>query len=86
MTDFRIIEIAFKHGLISSLVMNEQNRYDAKVLSALTDITKQVKAEALADKYLVESKRKAYLLERIKELELSHPSEAMDLTHQFLKG
>lgn len=86
MTDFKLIEIAYNHGLISSLVENEQNGYDAKVLGALTIIAKQVKAETLSEKYLVESKRKAYLLERIKELELSHPSEAMELTHEFLKG
>lgn len=86
MTDFRIVEIAYNQGLISSLVMNEQNGYDAKLLAALTNIAKQIKAEILEEEYVVESKRKAYLLERIKELELSHPSEAMELTHEFLKG
>lgn len=85
MTDFRIIEIAFKHGLISSLVMNEQNRYDAKILSALIEIHKQVKNELLTEKWLVESKAKAIMLEQISELEITNPSEAMSLTHEFLK-
>jgi hypothetical protein len=61
------------------------NSYDNNVLFALTEISKQIKSELLADKWHVESKSKSNLLERISKLEMTHPSEAMELTHEFLK-
>ncbi len=86
MTELRLIEIARKHNLISTTIVNNMNGYDNNVLGALTEISKQVKSELLVDKWIVESKSKANLLERIRMLEMTHLSEAMELTHEFLKG
>ncbi len=85
MTELRLIELARKHNLISTTIANNMNSYDNNVLFTLTEISKQIKSELLADKWIVESKSKANLLERISNLEMTHPSEAMELTHEFLK-
>lgn len=85
MTELRLIELAWKQNLISNTTVTNMNRYDNNVLGALTEIHKQVKNELLTEKWLVESKAKAKLLERISELEITNPSEAMNLTHEFLK-
>ncbi len=86
MTELRLIEIAQKHNLISTTIVNNMNGYDNNVLGALTEIYKQIKNELLVDEWNVESKSKANLLEKIRMLEITHPSEAMELTHEFLKG
>lgn len=86
MTELRLIELARKHNLISTTIVGNMNGYDNNVLSVLIEISKQIKSELLVEKWLVESKSKANLLERIRMLEMTHPSEAMELTHEFLKG
>lgn len=85
MTELRLIELAWKQNLISNTTVTKMNSYDNNVLGALIEIHKQVKNELLTEKWLVESKAKAKLLERISELEITNPSEAMSLTHEFLK-
>lgn len=85
MTELRLIELAWKQNLISNTTVTKMNSYDNNVLVALTEIHKQVNNELLTEKWLVESKAKAKLLERISELEITNPSEAMSLTHEFLK-
>lgn len=85
MNEVRLIEIARKHNIISTTIIGNMNGYDVKTLGALTEIIKSVKNELIAEKWIVESKAKAKLLERISELEITNPSEAMSLTHEFLK-
>jgi hypothetical protein len=86
MTELRLIEIARKHNLISTTIVNNMNGYDNNVLGALTEISKQIKSELLVDKWLVESKSKANLLEQINQLEIPNLRESMKLTDEFLKG
>ena len=86
MTELRLIEIARKHNLISTTIVNNMNGYDNNVLGALIEISKQVKSELLVDKWIVESKSKANLLEQINQLEIPNLRESMKLTDEFLKG
>ena len=86
MTELRLIEIARKHNLISTTIVNNMNGYDNNVLGALIEISKQVKSELLVDKWIVESKSKAKLLEQINQLEIPNLRESMKLTDEFLKG
>ncbi|MCA6445445.1 MAG: hypothetical protein IM600_18605 [Bacteroidetes bacterium] len=86
MTELRLIELARKHNLISTTIVNNMNGYDNNVLGALIEISKQIKSELLVDKWHVESKSKANLLELIRKLEVANPIESIKLTHEFLKG